>query len=840
MGNERVNPGETISLALEISLLRDLLARFASGWAELPTRLEAVYLYLKDKNNSSPLGKSGIGSVKDQLEPFAKAALRGKFDFPDLLRLISILQPIICLSKEDPDYRAKGSLYSQLHGRLENIVNFLGQAPSDIARRSALCLAKIQSGTVDFPQDFAPLLGNLKKAGETCDVKQLILFCPELESLGNFLPAQEAIIRPTSAGKRTGTSSRRWHILCVEDDPVWQQGVRNAVELVKAKLSSGYHIRFEIIPDRQSAQERLSQLGSRSFGKTTEEDENFRPVIILDMGIPSDPSDLEAPSRDEGIALLKYARSAAVNLPVIVLTTPPNFLGDHLLSASLGVSDYLLKGTDSVERLIEVLIKLITQKPRRKTKILEETGRLISIDNVEVALEPQVFKTFSVLVEQSPYPVTANQAVSLLEEKYGGYLQASNYGDDVFASNVNRNWIEANRQAVTPEEAVLWFQRNFFVLWKQLKPELANKGISPEDLSTAADFIARHYGAGNANRGDFDPANIEKHVYEARLAIKKAFNAVEQSIAPEEEILVNTVKDDEFAYKVIAEVMFDGEEESLSERARSFRILIAENDVTGWQIPVVNLLRRFGYEVEAASSVEQAIVRAGVFRPDVLCLDMHLPEDDDSFQSNPLEGVADGGIRILSAVSQFLPQIRALFLTDLTDNDSLRIRAADLGVRVIDFVSKLSSAEFPWDSRLIFQIHRIEQEISREAVLPLPNVPRLPYIRLHRKRKDQRFVEVFDSPWKLSNNQFKLLWLLAENANRPVPTGVLLEEIYGDPLASESLKQLVKNFRKEIQRQCEQWFGLQNEMRLKEIAQSILANDAKVGYILNARVVFDD
>jgi DNA-binding response OmpR family regulator len=161
-----------------------------------------------------------------------------------------------------------------------------------------------------------------------------------------------------------------------------------------------------------------------------------------------------------------------------------------------------------------------------------------------------------------------------------------------------------------------------------------------------------------------------------------------------------------------------------------------------------------------------------------------------------------------------------------------------MAVRVADVVAKRVDPAEPWQDELIFKIHRLERERQEQTVLPLPDLPRLPYVRLSRSRRAEGHVEVFGQSHSLAPNRAALLWLLAERANYPVPTYDILESVYGRTDGyEEALKQLVKNLRKQI---AGDWFSTLEPGEAKRVAESVLANDAKAGYILNARVVIED
>jgi CheY-like chemotaxis protein len=825
-------------LAEELRLLGGVCDRWVDSWTGLGERLHMVYGFLHQvlAGNSSDLAVRAV-RADALIRPLHLLSIESRLTLADVSALPSSLAAIILEEKAKPDHRAADSLYSQLHGKIENVVNVLVYGPADIEKRVQSCLKQLEHAPSDQRDGLRDILQILQRAVQAQDADAICRSIPALHTAVTGLPA--GLFRKQEA-HRPPSSHSCWIILCVEDDPVWQDTVKRAVEVVRLQRAAYYTLTCEVVADRESAEKRLEQFTKRAIGNSAQgASETPHVLAILDMGIPADPSDTRAPSRDEGLALLAFTRSPKINVPAIVLTTPPNYLGDHVVAAQLGISHYLLKGLDPDERLIESITQIIMARPRRRLQALEETGRIVKIDDVEVVLEPQIFRTLSVLADQYGQARTANQVVNLLHRRFGGYLQLADPQSDVHAENVRLNWLEARKDKETLEQAVRWLQSERYLVWKAICQELDQAEISPTDFRAVSLYLESRYNIPvEASRPEFDAKNIEKHIHEIRVAIKQAFNAVGQAIVPEEEVIVNTTLDDEFAYRILADVVLPEEHE---EKARSqWRVLVVENDVEGWLNPISRLLYRFGYEVEGASSVEEAIARAHAFRPDVLCLDMHLPEDGASFQKDPTLGIAEGGLRVLQSVAAFLPHIRTIVFTDLADRDEIRVRAAELGVRVTDFVPKQGTLDTPWEAQFVLKVHRMEQEAARQALLPLPDLTELPYIHLWRNKKAEMYVEVFDEPWKLTPNQYKMLWLLAERKNRPVPTAVVLEEVYDSLDAQEALKQLVKNFRMRIGKACEPWFGITDPGQTKKIAEAVLANDAKAGWILNARIVIDD
>jgi CheY-like chemotaxis protein len=783
--------------------------------------------------SADPRSRARAESILESLSRFTPRIEDGSFTYSDAVTLARIVGQHIDVEKSHPDYRAPGSIYSELHGRLENVLNLLASGLESIGDLTARTLTMSGAVGVEHDAELADTLTRLVCATRGHSPEGLESAAHDLAGILQRypLPAIKSAAPPDE-------SHRNWAVVCVEDDPIWQRILRRTVRSLKESLPA-YAIEVEVFSDRQAGERRLKELawqhskGAETFAPT------YRPLAVLDMGIPKNARDKMSPSRDEGLRLLEAIRSPALNVTSVVLTTAPNLIGDHTFAARLGVSDYILKDIESGERLLEVLTRIITHRRRRRLRVFEETGRLIEVDGVQVTLEPSVFKTVAVLASEAPRSITVGEAIDLLEHKYGGYKQlaAPTEGLPARTLNLMNFWAQARRDYADAVGALSRLKAAIpYRLWRELLEELSQAGIAPDDGEAARSYMDARYAKASPAAQEFDPKNIEKHVHEARKVIKQSFNELGQVIFPEEEVIVNSTAGAEFAYKLIARV--EAAASDSGPKQSEFRILVAENDVKNWQEPIRNLLTGFGYVVRTACSERQAVELARSFSPDLLCLDMHMPPDPAAFEADPFSGDAEAGLRVLTSVKTFLPDVRAVIMTDLVNDDSLRAKVVGAGARVSDFVQKKNDPSNPWEAGLLLRVYRVEQELRRSTFLPLLNLPMLPYVHLWRSRKAERYVEVFDRYVPTPENRFKLLWLLASREGRPVPTAEVMLKVYGEEMGrEEALKQLVKNFRQQI---AKDWFGITNRVEAKRVSEAVLANDAKAGWVLNARVQIDD
>ena len=145
----------------------------------------------------------------------------------------------------------------------------------------------------------------------------------------------------------------RWTIFAVEDMPEWKTTLRSVFEVARDQLIPTTELHFKEFSNCQDVQKDLDEAAVNSARLDS------NPILIMDLGIPRTAEHLAA--HQAGRDLLAYSRRK-LGIPVIVLTTPHNFLGDHLMAFRLGVSDYILKGLDAERALLQALLRVLRRK----------------------------------------------------------------------------------------------------------------------------------------------------------------------------------------------------------------------------------------------------------------------------------------------------------------------------------------------------------------------------------------------------------------------------------------------------------------------------------------------
>ena len=829
-------------LSNELKLLASQCLSWLEAWQAWPERLQAVGSYLQDKNVAG-VSTTLLAETEQLIVPYLHR--QTSFQPAEMPEFAARLALLVEASKHLPDHQKEGSLYLELHGRLENLVNLLTQVPGALAERATRCVHQSQHAPQEHRSTMIKVCTQILQAAQSGDAELLAAAHSMLESLLTHFPIHPLKMQWPSDAQQI---YKKWIVLAVEDDLIWCGVIKRTLDMLKQQLASDFELNLEILSDRKAGEQRLKELVARAVGGERKNMPDTGLIAVLDMGLPAISG--RGPEREQGRELLRFVRKSSVNIPVIVLTTASNFLADHLVAAELGVSDYLLKGAESEEELLKALTRLIMARQRRTVRVREETDRLVYIDDVEVRLNPKVFRTFSVLADVAPRAVTVERAVELLEDKYGGYLNLRSDRDEIGTdtANVRRLWAAASLEPTSAENRVKLFrdEKISFNLWKKLLTQMSEAGVNPNDFPSVAEFLDQHYSEEKTTAEIFDAGNILKHIFEIRREIIRAFNAVQQTIVPEEEVITNTIYQGQFAYKVVAQVQADDPRSEGHTINSRLRVLVVENEVEYWQRQIEELLKQYGFEVRVACCEEEGVMVAREFQPDLLCLDVNMPRTLEAFHRNPSEESAEAGLNVLEQASEFLPDVRALVFTDHANRDHIRARAGEMKVRVTDFIAKRDDPSNPWQAELVLKAHRIEQELRRQAMLPLTGLPRLPYLQFWHNR--QNYLEVFDHPWHPKPFEYKLLLALAENDNLPLATEELVYIVYGIPEKKEALDQLIKRLRPRI---AHEWFGLVDYSKEKDktclevieaktVAEAVLANDAKAGLVLNARVMIHE
>lgn len=162
-------------------------------------------------------------------------------------------------------------------------------------------------------------------------------------------------------------------------------------------------------------------------------------------------------------------------------------------------------------------------------------------------------------------------------------------------------------------------------------------------------------------------------------------------------------------------------------------------------------LRMTGWEVATASDGRQAVEKAREFRPDVVVLDIMLPEFD--------------GVEALVKIRSFAPGVPALFLTA---KDSVEDRITGLAAGGDDYVTKPFSMQ-----EVLLRLHRLVQRSGAAFADTAELVVGDLVLNL-----DTREVTRTGQEIQLTATEFKLLTFLMENPRRVVSKTQILNHVW--------------------------------------------------------------
>lgn len=203
------------------------------------------------------------------------------------------------------------------------------------------------------------------------------------------------------------------------------------------------------------------------------------------------------------------------------------------------------------------------------------------------------------------------------------------------------------------------------------------------------------------------------------------------------------------------------------------RILLVDDEVA-IQRSVGLLLRSRGYEVKIAPTGTEALEIVETARPELIVLDLGLPDLDGSEVCRRLRALTKAPIIVLSARTE----------------ESEKVAALDVGAD--DYVTKPFGPE-ELLARIRVALRRTATDVSMTTGLFTAGGLTIDY---DRRRVTRDEVEI-----RLTPKEFELLSLLARNHDRVLTHRVILKEIWGPNAVEqpEHLWTLVAQLRKKIE-----------------------------------------
>ncbi|KXK13927.1 MAG: two component transcriptional regulator [Chloroflexi bacterium OLB15] len=207
------------------------------------------------------------------------------------------------------------------------------------------------------------------------------------------------------------------------------------------------------------------------------------------------------------------------------------------------------------------------------------------------------------------------------------------------------------------------------------------------------------------------------------------------------------------------------------------KVLLIDDEITTVQL-IKLLLERRGFEVIDAYSAEEGLRKAYRFQPDLVLLDIMMPEMDGWEICKRLREMSD---------------VPIIFLTARGDTRDV-VKGLEIGAD--DYISK------PFDNDEL--VARIKAHLRRA---PKPNMAEELAFNSGEFRINfmNREVRVRNELKHLTPKEFNLLGVLVRNAGRVVPRQELVTEAWGEEYgdAIDSLKLYIHYLRQKVERDAE-------------------------------------
>jgi len=206
--------------------------------------------------------------------------------------------------------------------------------------------------------------------------------------------------------------------------------------------------------------------------------------------------------------------------------------------------------------------------------------------------------------------------------------------------------------------------------------------------------------------------------------------------------------------------------------AEAGRVLVIDDEAQ-IQRALVSILTAHGYRVDTAADGAEAVRQATRHRPDLILLDLTLPDIDGIDLCRELRTWLDAPVMVLSART--------------TEDD--KIEALDAGAD--DYITKPFAA-----GEMLARVRALMRRGTAGAGTPPMLVFGELEIDLAKRRVTKRGAEL-----ALTRTEFDILALLASNAGRVMTSHAILESVWGAEYAEDrhTLRVHVSNLRKKIE-----------------------------------------
>jgi len=189
---------------------------------------------------------------------------------------------------------------------------------------------------------------------------------------------------------------------------------------------------------------------------------------------------------------------------------------------------------------------------------------------------------------------------------------------------------------------------------------------------------------------------------------------------------------------------------------------------------LVASLTAHGYEVREAADGQEAIQRFTTWTPDVMVLDLGLPDQD--------------GIDVLKVIRGF--SMVPVIVLSARHHESQKIAALDAGAN--DYMTKPFGV-----GELMARLRRLVRDLSEADALSADGIVTVANISIN---VPERSVVSSGKRIKLTKKEFEILLLLARHADKVLTHSHILEECWGQAYKDQThyLRVYIKNLRDKL------------------------------------------
>jgi len=795
----------------------------------------------------------------------------------DLSTIVERTIDLVSLAKSEPAFYFSGSLYNSLHSSIEQVST---SCSSDLTKLlDSLATMCLRAGHAEQTLVQGALKDALEGLSADCPEKGLRSAAVLKVLASELLPSHE--VTSVHAG---GCSASTLRIVAVDDEAIWRDFVRETTDIVRDRLNGTMSVAFVEASTATVARDLLLKNNSKTSP-------DVLTIAVVDMGLPDETlnSDLSGtlPSRDVGHALLHRLRSYANNVPCVVLTTPSNTAEDMLRACSQGVSprEYVLK-SQSHNDLAEAIVRLCVQARQYEISYDSESpSRSFCLDGIQISLDPMHFRTFCALADLSgqtrsmffsrdqildrldqlfnhEYNYSGqelsvpDQAKNLTRDRFWQFVQYPNWPSYEELERWIIDWHHLKKESAgSLKRAITKLAQEFGGCWdrigfvfntyrvKRPHPAWMSDGVikashnSVEEFASWFDLV---FGGIATAAPRYNDVLLHDHILEIRECIHRGFQLAHRFVEPRNVVRTGPIPSG--GYRILAKISQPFDEEVFDDtwtvneadppRVRSghlIRVLVVEDDDL-IRNRIVDLLTLDGFQVDFVSSCKSADPDNIVTPPDILCLDIALPQQDESDEIS-----VDNGLDLLRRFACAFPQCRIACVTSFANTDSIKLAAHSAGVELEYIVSKSHGrGGQDWAARLLSVMAGLRNELSGlvgsppEMSVSRPIVTVLPQTDFATGRMA---LSVNGQPCRRikAGDQGRLLGWFIRNPEQEYDAKQIVIDF--DLPSGNSLKKLIQYLRQKIQ---SDWLGLPLSSRNEEAARILECVDGS--FILHVQV----